>query len=298
LGETWLEAHAGIKYGRYPLINVEPEKWYLCLLHFNLRVTGGNINKLVFAHIGKFGDQKEQAKELCEILQEAGIWVREERLKPKSKKADAAHVKDISFVGRDAVGIQTLAENLMDVVFPPDERDDDEDVKKMYDKGMEVWNVWRDLWRLLNNKIDSDDVQARNQRADEVQVLADRYRVAWCRAVGSTSGLYVHIMHEHLADQVRAVGDLRPYQSQGLEHLHSFRKLIARHLTNRQIALSKHKRNRVTQSFSVQLASKHLMRMKATSEDQADHKRRALANAKTREKRVAEVAATGRVKTV
>ena len=34
------------------------------------------------------------------------------------------------------------------------------------------------------------------------------------------------------------------------------------------------------------------MRMKATSEDQADHKRRALANAKTREKRVAEVAAT------
>jgi hypothetical protein len=295
---SWLEGHAGIKYGRHPLLNIEPKLWYLCLLHFNLRVTGGNINKLVFAHIGKFGDFKEQAAELCAILQEAGVWVREERLKPKSKEADAAHVKDISFVGRDAVGIQTLAEKLMDVVFPVDEREDDEDVKSMYDRGMAVWNVWRDLWRLLNNKVDSDDAGARNERADEVQVLADKYRIAWCRAVGSTSGLYVHIMHEHLADQVRAVGDLRPYQSQGLEHLHSFRKLIARHLTNRQIALSKYKRNRVTQSMSVQLASKHLMRMKATCEDQSDHKRRALANANTREKRVAEIAATGRVKTV
>jgi hypothetical protein len=143
-----------------------------------------------------------------------------------------------------------------------------------------------------------DDAGARNQRADEVQVLADRYRVAWCRAVGSTAGLYVHIMHEHLADQIRVVGDLRPYQSQGLEHLHSFRKLIARHLTNRQIALSKHKRNRVTQSFSVQLASKELMRRQAKAEDQKEHHRRALANAKTKEKRVVEVAATGRVKTI
>jgi hypothetical protein len=73
-------------------------------------------------------------------------------------------VKDISFVGRDVVGIQTLVEKLMDVVFPPDERDDDEDVKKMYDKGMEVWNMWKDLWRLLNNKMDSDDhhAEARN----------------------------------------------------------------------------------------------------------------------------------------
>jgi hypothetical protein len=117
----------------------------MCLLHFNLRITGGNINKLVFANIGKYGDFKEQAAELCAILQEAGVWVIEERLKPKSKQADAAHVKDISFVGRDAVGIQTLADKLMDVVFPPEEREDDENIKSAYEKGMAVWNVWRDL---------------------------------------------------------------------------------------------------------------------------------------------------------
>jgi hypothetical protein len=118
-------------------------------------------------------------------------------------------VKNISFVGRDAVGIQTLAERLMDVVFPPDEREEDEDIRSEYDtRGYdkarvrtytEVWNVWVYLWRLLNNKVDVDDAGARNQRADEVQVLGDRFRVAWCRAVGirSTAGLYVyvHIMH-------------------------------------------------------------------------------------------------------
>jgi hypothetical protein len=177
-------------------------------------------------------------------------------------------------------------------------RERDEDVMAQYEDNMAVWDIWRDLWRLLNNAIDSDCEAARNKQADEVQVLADRFRVAWWDAVGSTKGLYVHIMHEHLADMVRAVGDLRPYQSQGLEHLHSFRKLIARHLTNRQIELTKYKRNRVTQSFSVQLAAKQLMRKKAHDQDQKEHKRRAVANANTKLKRVQEVASTGRVKVV
>jgi hypothetical protein len=149
-----------------------------------------------------------------------------------------------------------------------------------------VWNVWADLWRLLNNKINPHDASERNQRTDEVQAF--NWQIVsgsrtWCKAVGSirTSGLYIHIIHEHLADQVWAVlGDLCPYQNQGLEHLHTFRKLIARHLTNRQIVSSKNKRNRVTQSFSVQLAQKQLMRTKATGEDQKDHHRHALSNAK------------------
>jgi hypothetical protein len=29
LKETWLEAHAGIKYDRHPLLNIEPELWYM-----------------------------------------------------------------------------------------------------------------------------------------------------------------------------------------------------------------------------------------------------------------------------
>jgi hypothetical protein len=30
LKETWLEAHFGIVYGRHPLLNIEPPKWYIC----------------------------------------------------------------------------------------------------------------------------------------------------------------------------------------------------------------------------------------------------------------------------
>jgi hypothetical protein len=60
------------------------------------------------------GDHKEQlqAAEICAISQEAaaGVWVREERLQPKSKNQEAEYVKNISFVGRDAIGVQTLAE--------------------------------------------------------------------------------------------------------------------------------------------------------------------------------------------
>jgi hypothetical protein len=62
-----------------------------------------------------------------------------------------------------------------------------------------------------------------------VQQLADEFRVLWHKAVGSTLGLYIHMLHEHFADMVRLVGNLRPYQAQGLEHLHSFRKEVMRH---------------------------------------------------------------------
>jgi hypothetical protein len=61
--------------------------------------------------------------------------VKADRLKPKSKKQDAAHVKDISFVGRDAVGIQELENRLTDVVFPPVVRERDEDIMAQYERG-------------------------------------------------------------------------------------------------------------------------------------------------------------------
>jgi hypothetical protein len=265
LDMSWLEAHFGIVYGRHPLLRVEVAKWYACLLHFNLRLTGGCINKLVFAYLGKFGKLEDQVAAIGELLKDCGIWVREASLKPKSKNQEAAYVPDISFVGKDAIGIHKLAEQLSDIVFPPAKRARDKDLQKTYDKAMKVWNLWRDIWRMINNAVDSDDEAARNKRADEVQVLGDEFRVAWYKAVGNTHGLYVHYLHEHLADQIRAVGDLSPYQAQGLEHLHSFRKLIARHLTNRQIVLSRYKRNRLTQSMGVQLVSKPRLQAHGTS---------------------------------
>ena len=119
----------------------------------------------------------------------------------------------------------------------------------------------------------------------------------WYKAAGSTQGLYIHMLHEHFADMVREVGDLRPYQSQGLEHLHSFRKLIARHLTNRQKKLtSKNKRNRVTQTMATLLTKKHLMRKDMSGVEEKQFKVRTEAVAKQKIKRVSELGELGILK--
>jgi hypothetical protein len=87
-----------------------------------------------------------------------------------------------------------------------------------------------------------------------VQKLADEFRVLWYKAVGSTQGLFIHLLHEHL------VGDL-----------HTFRKEILRHLTNRQKKLSKYNRNRVAQSMSAVLCRKVLQRRDSTGTEEKEY---------------------------
>jgi dissimilatory sulfite reductase (desulfoviridin) alpha/beta subunit len=82
---------------------------------------------------------------------------------------------------------------------------------------MRCWTACRPLWRSLTNDfVDVNDAQVRGKRADEVQKLAEDWLEAWVEAVGySTQGLYIHMymMHAHIADWVRELGYLRPYQS-------------------------------------------------------------------------------------
>jgi hypothetical protein len=289
LSVTWLVAHYGIKYGHYPLLRVEIEKWIVaCLLHANLRITSGMVNYCVFAHLGKYGKAVEQSAVIEALLSTAGVWLKEGAVKPKSKDLTEAYKKPISFVGRDAESINMLGVKLMDIVFPPEVRAKNVLCKKEHAKAMACWSKWRELWRVLNDAIDSTDEKARNARADVVQKLADEFRVLWYKAVGSTQGLYVHMLHEHFADMVRLVGDLRPFQAQGLEHLHTFRKEILRHLTNRQKKLSKYNRNRVVQSMSTVLCKKVLQRRDSTGLEEKEFYRRAtcISKAKTIIKRV------------
>jgi hypothetical protein len=283
---TWLVGHFGIKYGHYPLLMVQIKKWIACLLHANLRVTSGIVNNCVFAHLDKYGKADEQSAAIEKLLSSAGVWIKEGVVKPKAKDLTAAYQKPISFVGRDAESINMLGVKLMDIVFPPAVRAKNTLCKKEHAKALACWGKWRELWRVLNDAIDSTDEKARNARADVVQKLADEFRVLWYKAVGSTQGLYIHMLHEHFADMVRLVGDLRPYQAQGLEHLHTFRKEILRHLTNRQKKLSKYKRNRVVQSMSAVLCRKVLQRRDSTGVEEKEYYRRAISKAKTVIKRV------------
>lgn len=101
-----------------------------------------------------------------------------------------------------------------------------------------AWEGWGDCWKLLNKPLvypEGVPVQeVRNKRADEVQALTADFVRKHVAAVGTTEGLYLHILHAHAHEQVRRWGDLRVRQSQGLEHAHKLRKQLGLNGTNRK----------------------------------------------------------------
>ena len=301
---SWLYAHFGIKYGHHPLIRVRVKKWVLCILHMDLRVKGGLINKTLFSYLGEYGNADEQKTKVEAILTRNGVWIRDGAVKAKSKDMNAAYKKDISFVGRDAVAIADLAEEMLDVMFPPDMRAEDEDVAEEHARALLCWTTYRPLWRLLNNDfVDVRDVQERKERGDQVQKLADVFLDAWVKAVGYTQGLYLHMLHAHVADWVRDLGDLRPYASHGLEHAHSIRKLIARHLTNRHKHAKVRKdgkmgKARTEQCLSTVTARKEMMRQGGHALQQREDAANTKARRATQARRIAKEKEKGRVKVV
>ena len=101
-----------------------------------------------------------------------------------------------------------------------------------------AWEAWGDCWVLLNAPLlypDDDTVQhVRNTRADEVEAMTADFVRKHVAAVGTTEGLYLHILHAHAHEQVRKWGDLRVRQTQGLEHCHKNRKQVGLNGTNRK----------------------------------------------------------------
>ena len=102
----------------------------------------------------------------------------------------------------------------------------------------QAWNAWGVCWKLLNTALVYTDDRAhedtRNERADLFKEAADAFVQAHVAAVGTTEGLYIHIIHAHIADQIRKWGDLRPRQTQGLEHAHKIRKQVGLNASNRK----------------------------------------------------------------
>jgi hypothetical protein len=116
--------------------------------------------------------------------------------------------------------------------------------------------------------------------------------------------LYIHMLHAHMADWVRELDDLRPYQSQGLEHAHNIRKPIARLLTNRHKTVKKLRKDgqkgkaRTEQCLSIVLARKEMVRRAGHDLHQTEHRRNELAACATQIKRIASEKEKGREKVV
>ena len=102
----------------------------------------------------------------------------------------------------------------------------------------EAWYAWAVCWKLLNDKLTRPPGitirEVRNVRAVLFKAAADAFIRAHVAAVGTTEGLYLHILHAHVPDQIRKWGDLRLRQTQGLEHAHKIRKQIGLNASNRK----------------------------------------------------------------
>jgi hypothetical protein len=103
----------------------------------------------IFIYLGTYSDADVHAqKQLIEELMIAnGVWIREGAIKPKSKDLSAAYKKDISFVGRDrdAVALGDLAEEMLDIMIPPEQRAEDEDIAEEHARALRCWATYHPL---------------------------------------------------------------------------------------------------------------------------------------------------------
>ena len=101
-----------------------------------------------------------------------------------------------------------------------------------------AWYAWGVCWALLNKPLVYTDERknedVREERAELFKKSADAFVRAHVAAVGTTEGLYMHILHAHVPDQIRRWGDLRPRQTQGLKHAHKIRKQVGLNASNRK----------------------------------------------------------------
>ena len=175
-------------------------------------------------------------------------------------------------------------------MHPPELRAVNKDAHDQYELSMDCWRKWTTVWRSLNNTLASDCPGARADRADEVQKGAREWLASWNAAHKKTQGLYIHILVHHVPEMVRMYGDLRPFQSQGLEHAHSLRKAVGLQLTNRQEG----KRTRTSMSHLI--SSDYCVKDQVHDQDQVDHARRAVTNGRRAVKRIEELAEKGVMK--
>ena len=259
----------------------------------NLRIVGAMFDVLIRDQIGVIAAEgQDQAAEVAACLHRQGIWMKESKLKPKSKSLNSAQLPKLSFIGVDTEKLVHVAEELEGIVLPESLRDNSHAGRKVqakYDKSMAVWRCWEKVWRLFNDALDSNDAGARGARADEVQHAADAWLKAWVAAHRRTQGLYIHILVHHLSDMVREYGDLRGFQSQGLEHTHSQRKRIALTLTNRLPQSLTNKRGRTEQLMSHIVAADGCVKRQRHNLGQQDHARKAATKLARSKKRVEEL---------
>jgi hypothetical protein len=220
------------------LFNIAPEEWCTCIMHMNLRVIGVMVVKGIFDKLGTNGNAQAQAEQMYEIFEKIGLYIKNNKLKKKTKKLDAYGFQKFSFCGSDAFLIDRAMPSLIEIVYPTDCLAKNPQARKDRTNVENFQKEWHQIWTLLNlplpyNGTDTTK-QVRYARAQEVRTLANKFRKTWIAAFGSTKHVYLHRLVAHVPGEIEVFGDLSKRQTQGLEHTNKIRKGLSRGGTNRQ----------------------------------------------------------------
>ena len=140
-------------------------------------------------------------------------------------------------------------------------------------------HIWREYWGLVHKTLETDKTEW-EKRAEELEVSGAKFVKQWVAAHKRTQGLYLHLLVAHIPDMVRAHGDLVPYQTSGLEHMHSVRKRIGLRNTNRK------KGERTTQIMMQLIAMDEMRKKYLETFDAREHEQAKLARKARAAKRV------------
>lgn len=225
---SWQDLHLNVTYGSQILLNIEPDKFAICILHLNLRMVGNLLKKSMFMNL-RAGDQKT-AEKLHSFLVHSGIPIKEVRCTKNTSIIDwYKTISEHSFAGADASRLITVWRQCLEITYDPeklkkDTRANQRKVQAYYD----VWEQYQYIWELLNN-LDKH----KNDKADELDTLTPKFAKVWREAFGSSGVLYLHLLLDHVSKQLRDFPiDLWFLQTEGLEHCNKIRKQFARMMSN------------------------------------------------------------------
>ena len=106
---------------------------------------------------------------------------------------------------------------------PPAARNEDKISRDNHKNALGVVQAYKAVRSSLSPRSTAFDID-RVQWGKNVRALAEVFVQQWRGVVGRTKGVYLHVLTNHIPDMIADVGDLTPYEMQGLEHGHKKRK--------------------------------------------------------------------------
>ena len=236
--DSWLKQHFNVCCAQGPLIEVEPGKWVICILHMNLRIVGAlfehTILKEMGIHFNTAVTKEEVATFVWETCVKKGIPMKLKKCPVSKTDSYWVSVGKHSFAGPDCAILleDELWLTLLDRVISPEARAKNIILDGRYLHIVAAWRKWVDTWAIINKL----DFNTKKEKADTVQQAACDFIPLFKKACAvAPRTLYLHLLVSHLPEQIESLPvDPYYYQTQGLEHRHKIRKQMYQLMCNKR----------------------------------------------------------------